>query len=137
MTKKGKVLIFFLLLLLLLISYLILTSESPAKLDSLSRQTKDEKIALSEENYMARIKESFLSFKELSEADGLTAEKITELKSKILALKVPAKFKELHINFILALTKLENYLIREDDREKISSQEMSDQLQADYNWLNN
>lgn len=136
MTKKAKVLIFFLLILLVLVLYLILTSESSTKLNDFSQQAQDEKIVLLEENYKAKAKEFLSAYENLIKDNNFTAEKITELKNKLLDLKVPAKFKELHIQFVLALDRMENYLSQKDEWERSDSLRMVNQLKADYSWLN-
>jgi hypothetical protein len=137
MTKKAKVLIFFLLIFLVLVLYLILTSESSTKLNDFSQQAQDEKIVLLEENYKAKAKEFLSAYENLIKDNNFTAEKITELKNKLLDLKVPAKFKELHIQFVLALDRMENYLSQKDERKRSDSLRMVNQLKADYSWLNN
>jgi len=136
MNKKLKVLFLLLAVLLLLVLYLILTSES-AREESRPAPAKNEAAVQLENNYTTKAKELFNDYSKMVQADSFTLEGLAALKNKILDLKVPTKFKELHINLVLALTKMENYLNSRNEQEKIFSQQMVNQLKADYSWLNN
>jgi hypothetical protein len=138
MQKKIKVLVFFLVILLILIIYLILTSESAKNLDNFSQQSRNEKMALLESKYQTRVKELFTVYETLAQDNNSAVEKFTELKNQLLILKeVPAKFKELHLNFVSALNSMEDYLKDKNQQGKIKSQQIINQLKADYSWLNN
>ena len=90
-----------------------------------------------ENDYKLKAKEFFTAYEALIKNNGFTEENLTELKNKLLGLKVPVQFKELHIKFVLALTRMENYLSQKDEREKSDSFQAINQLKADYSWLNN
>lgn len=139
MAKKVKILIFFSLILLVLILYLILTSESVKKIDNSSLQpAKNQTTALSEEDYKIKVKEIFTVYEKLAKDNGLTSEKVNELRNQTLSLKAPAKkFIELHTNLFIALTNLEEYLSQKYEQGKNVSQQMFNQLKVDYSWLNN
>jgi len=138
MLKKQKILIFLLLTLLVLVLYLILTSESVEKINVTEQsQLVEEKIAQLETNYQAQAKPIFIDYEKLAGENNITVDKITELQNKLLALKVPAKFKELHIQLVQALDKMENYLNQKKLEEKTSSWQMINQLKASYGWLDN
>ena len=135
--KQTKILIFLLLILLFLILYLIFTSESVKQTDNFDQQAKQANFALLEADYKSKAKEFFAVYEGLIKDNTFTEKNITELKDNLLALKVPAKLKDLHIRFVLALTKMENYLSQKDEREKGDSLQAINQLKADYSWLNN
>jgi len=137
MTKKSKVLIALLIILLTLILYLILTSASVMRVKNFSQQAKPENSVLLEADYQPKVKAVFTAYGNLIKDNDFSAGKIAELKDKLLGLKVPAKFKDLHIRFILALIKAENYLNNKIEQEKSDSLKAVEQLKADYNWLNN
>ncbi len=137
MAKKTKILIFLAAVFLTLALYLILTSESIQKNQVINQLTKDKKITQLEENYQAKSREIFKAYEQLIQADNFSPENIIEHKNRLLDLRVPAKYKELHLNLVLALTKMENYLNQKDAKEKTASLEMTNQLKADYSWLNN
>ena len=137
MAKKDNFLIFLLVILLVLVFYLILTSESVKRTENFSQEVKNNAAVALETNYKDKAKQIFADYEKLTQDKNFTNEKIAELKNKLLGLKVPTKFKELHIQFVLALTKIENYLSRQDEQEKSISQQITNQLKADYSWLNN
>ena len=137
MAKKSKILIFFLLIALALALYLVLTSESVKKDNGSGDQAQNQTSERLEEEYLPKSAELFKQFGDLISRDDFTAEKITELKNKLLELKVPAKFKDLHVKFFMALTKMENYLSANDEAEKAESRQTINQLKADYSFLNN
>ncbi|MDP2737090.1 MAG: hypothetical protein Q8O59_04940 [bacterium] len=137
MEKKAKILIFLLLILFFLILYLIFTSESVREAANPVPQIKQDSSVLLETDYKLKAKEFFIAYENLIKNNSFTEENITELKNKLLDLKVPVKFKELHIRFVLALTRMENYLSQKDEQEKSDSLGAINQLKADYSWLNN
>ncbi|MBU0722451.1 hypothetical protein KKA93_03285 [Patescibacteria group bacterium] len=137
MLKKQKILIFLLLIIFLLILYLIFTSESVKQTNSLNQWIKQDSSVLLEADYKPKAKEIFTAYQSLTENNSFTNKNIMELKNKLLDLKVPVKFKELHIQFVLALIKMENYLSQKDEQEKSDSSQAINQLKVDYNWLNN
>lgn len=137
MAKQAKILIFFSLILLALILYLILTSESIKKIDNPEPNVKSETGAAPAEDYQSKVKKIFTAYEVLARQGNFTAEDIVNLKSKLLALKgLPAKFKELHLKFISALDRMEDYLKQKDQQGKSASQQIFNQLKADYSWLN-
>ena len=90
-----------------------------------------------EDDYKREAAELFFRFEDYIKRNDFTAENTAELKDRALSLKVPAKFKKLHLKFVLALTEMENYLSTSAEPEKIASLEAVNQLKADYSWLNN
>ena len=137
MEKKAKILIVLLLVLLLLVLYLIFTSESVKEANNPALETKQDNSAMLETDYKLKAKEFFTAYEGLIKNNNFTEQNITELKTKLLELKVPAQFKELHIKFVLALTRMENYLSQKNEQEKSDSFQAVNQLKADYSWLNN
>lgn len=137
MPKKPKILIFLLLILFGLILYLILTSESIKPADNSNKELKPDNLAWLENDYKSRAGEFFTAYESLISHNNFTEKNIIEIKNKLLDLKVPIKFKELHLQFILAINKMENYLRLKDEQEKKHSLKAVNQLKADYSWLNN
>ncbi len=136
MKKNEKILILLLSILFFLVLYLILTSESVKQINNPEQQAKQTNLVQLEADYKPKAKEVFYSFDILIKNSSFNQENLAELKNKLLELKVPAKFKDLHIQLVLALTKMENYLNNKDEQEKIDSLQMVNQLKANYSWLN-
>ncbi|MFH1255001.1 MAG: hypothetical protein V1667_00810 [bacterium] len=136
MRRKQKVFIFLLLILFFLILYLILTSESAKLSNNPAEQANNENSVSLENEYKLKTKECFSVFENLADTGGWTPENTAELKNKLLDLKVPAQFKDLHIKFIMALAGVEDYLIRKNENGKSASLQAANQMKADYSWLN-
>lgn len=135
MPKKMKILIFLLLICFLLALYLILTSESADLSGNAALKHEQSGIVGVEEDYRIKAKALFASFGALAYKAGFTEENVAELKSKLLDLKVPLKFKELHVKFVLALAGIEDSLKQKNDAWKSESLRAANRLQADYGWL--
>lgn len=75
--------------------------------------------------------------RQAQDEEFLTALFIKQTKDQLLGLLVPTKFKDLHINLILALTKAEEYF-QDEDKEKLQeSQVLINQAKKGHEWLNN
>lgn len=133
---KKRILVIFLLLALTLVLYLVLTSESAEK-QIAGTPAENNRTASLENDYKPQAKELFASYEAMARDNNLNLEKISELKNKLLDLKVPLKFKKLHVDFVLALAKTEDYLNLKDEQERNASRQLVNQLKADYSWLNN
>ncbi len=137
MTTKAKILIMLLSFSLLLIFYLILTSE-PANKSIQNKKIISNSINSQqlETSYKEQVKPIMVRYSELIKGN-YTIDQVTQIKNKLLGLKMPAKFKNLHINLVLALTKMEDYLTNGENSQKVASQQIISQAKADYVWLNN
>jgi len=137
MTKKAKILIILFSFSLLLILYLFFTSEpinkkiEPDK-EVKSGTTKIEQLEISYRQQAQPIVANYLGLLK----NNYTIDQVSQIKNKLLDLRVPTKFKNLHINLVLALTKMENYLTGGKESEKVESQQIISQAKADYDWLN-
>lgn len=136
MIKKERILIMLILVFLLATVYLILTSKPIQKIDQSRLASDNNNIARLEEKYQAQAKNIFSDYEKLIANNNYTIEQITQIKNKLLNLKVPTKFKDLHINLILALTRMENWLINKNESEKIAGEQIINQVKTNYAWLN-
>jgi len=140
MTKKVKLfsLLILLSILLILVLFLIFTSASAKKTyNNTNRSVKNLAVPVSDEDYKTKVKAIFALYEARAQNKAFSIENVSELKNQLLGLNVPAGFKNLHLNFVLALTRLEDYLNRKDEQVENSSFQMFNQLKADNSWLNN
>jgi len=88
-----------------------------------------------EEQYRAEIKIKFDDFYSYLSSSTSDSGKLESIKSGILALRVPTKYKDLHLKLVLAIDKLENYgrLGKLDDKK--SSQNILDQIKIENKWI--
>ena len=86
--------------------------------------------------YQMEVKVIFNNYlRQAQDKNILTSQFVSQAKNQLLALKVPAKFKELHLNLVLALTNLEDYLIDGDEKKLQASDKLINQIRAEYEWL--
>jgi len=146
MTRKAKAIWFFMGLVFILFLYLIITSESikPDNKPS-EEETRQANIANLTAEYKVesgRILKSYLVLVEQTDVEGedelikiVSAEQVASIKAELLNLKVPAEFKNLHLDLVFAMTKMENYLTDNSFEEKIASQQLINQARVNHAWL--
>ncbi len=66
----------------------------------------------------------------------ITVDDVSRTKNSFLALKMPVQFKDLHLNLVLAMDKMEDYLVDGDEVKLRESQELIKQAKDEYEWLN-
>lgn len=89
-----------------------------------------------ENNYKAEVKLIFARFLVLAGRDDLSVLELRQVRDELLELKVPTKFKDLHLGFALAISRLENFLSGGDDKEKEISRDIIKKIKQDYDWIN-
>ena len=62
---------------------------------------------------------------------------IENYKNRLLDLKVPTAFKDLHLNLVLALDKAETYFTSKDKKKLAESEELIKLAKNNYPWLAN
>jgi len=137
MSKKLKILIVLSVIILALFLYLVLTSRpldggAGANVDNQADEIR-EKLVSDYKNSVSRI---LTDYWQLVQGKDIPAEEGEYLKNRLLELKVPADFKELHLNLVMALVKLEDYLKNGDEKKKEESGQLVNQASSDYDWLN-
>jgi hypothetical protein len=143
MKKYKKISIVFLVILLLIIFYLIITTE---KID-------DQKLSIIENNNLTENNEKPLDIKKLQDdytreiskfyseylliqkKENVTNKDLLEIEDKLLALKVPTEFKELHIKFILAISKMKQYLENNDEKKLEDSKNIIKEIKLNNSWI--
>lgn len=137
MSKKLKILVVLLVIILALFFYLVLTSQSLNGGEAVKGENESQKI---KEKLVSDYKNSanriLTDYWQLSQGKDVSAEEGEYLKNRLLELKVPADFKELHLNLVMALVKLENYWQTGDEGEKSESERLVNQAKLNYDWLN-
>ncbi len=140
MSNKTKILLALLIAALILVFYLVIQSKPLSRIPEQSNEQtqKIAKVDLEqlENDYKKEAKAILQEYSELIKKDDLKAEELRAARDKLLALKVPAKFKDLHLNLVLALAKEENSLVEGNKEEENSGQEAIDEIKANYTWLN-
>ena len=137
MTKKNKIILIFFIFAFFLVLYLVVTSEKTDKNKQYAGQ-KIQKVDLGklESDYKAEAKSILDGYSQLSNNNGIDINEVKQVKNNFLALKVPTKFKDLHLDLVLAMVKMENFLTSGANEEKIASQQIVSRIKANYAWIN-
>lgn len=133
-------------LILVTLSFIIIQLSSPAinkkivnvKEGNIIHKATVEKIDMAklEKDYEDNFKRIFSQFAQLASEEKINKEIVGTIKNETLALKVPTKYKDLHIDFVLALVKMENYFSGGDNKEEAASLDAIKRIQENYLWLN-
>ena len=137
MSKKEKILLFLLIMVLAAFLYLIITSESDVikNKEAVNLEKDDNYLEELRSNYKQKASEILSGYLELSEASNFNIEQINNIRNELLDLKVPAEYKDLHLSLILAINKMENYLLTGVEQIKIESWQIINRARANYKWL--
>lgn len=137
MSKNGKILLALLIAALFLVLYLIINSRPVVRTkDNAGSQVKKVDLMLLENDYKKEAKAILQEYYELIDKDDLKTEELRAVRDKLLALKVPAKFKDLHLSLVLAVAKIEKSLADDSKEGRIAGQEAINEIKANYTWLN-
>lgn len=86
-------------------------------------------------DYERRAKAAVNEYSGLEVKGNFTAGEIQKVKDDLLGLKVPAEFKDLHVQLVLGLTKIEDSLAAGDAKIQAEGQKKIEQAKAAYAWL--
>ena len=147
MSKKKIIFIFLTIVLLVVAVYLIRRSPTylidiPVDKQHLTEQdnnqTADKSIdmGLLTKAYQMEVKVVLNNYLRQTQDESLiTVDDVSRTKNSLLGLKMPAQFKDLHLNLVLAMDKMEDYLIDGDEGKLRESQELIKQAKEEYEWL--
>jgi hypothetical protein len=65
------------------------------------------------------------------------SEKVSTLRNQLMEVKVPTEFKDLHLNLLLALNKIDSYLDDRNEEEGLAGLDLISQAKINYEWLSN
>ena len=137
MSKNGKILLALLIAALFLVLYLIINSRPVVRTkDNAGNQVRKVDLMLLENDYKKEAKAILQEYYELINKDDLKTEELRAVRDKLLALKVPAKFKDLHLSLVLAVAKIEKSLADDSKEGRIAGREAINEIKANYTWLN-
>lgn len=111
---------------------------SSSKISGSAEQKEAPKVdqAALEDNYKIKAKSVVSDFAASMQSGQFAAGKIEQSREILLGLTVPAKFKDLHIELVLALDRMDEFVKTGDASKKTISEEMIAKAKANYEWLN-
>ncbi|MCG2701466.1 hypothetical protein L6267_04835 [Candidatus Parcubacteria bacterium] len=102
----------------------------------LSEYDKKIKNAISERGIADSDIEDIATSSELSYQERLDLlSEILDLKDRLLDLKVPTYFKALHLELVLAFSKMESFIESDIEEERINALNLIEQARNSYDWL--
>ncbi len=162
MTKQAKLLTVLSGIAMLLILYLFFTS-TPVVIKQTNYQVAKKTPAAEapinlvklEADYKANVKKALLDYDQILVAAGLDAEDslfndetnfvagdhemlaidLAELKISLMDLRVPAEFRDLHVDLVLSLSYLKQALENQDDLARAEGLTMLRGARSEYSWL--
>ncbi len=117
---------------LLVLSFVLYQPEK--KLETESQKSK--KIIQLENEYQQQAKMILADYRQIANLSSISSSEISVLRSRLLQLTVPLKFKDLHLDLVLAFTKTEDSLAKQDQKLANESQQLINKVLVNYQWLN-
>jgi hypothetical protein len=134
MNKKTRnIFILFIVLVLLVSIYLLLSYESSDR--PVAEEGIQQDAGAMAEKYTGQLKFLVADYREAISNDELDTEKIKNIKNSILDLMVPAQYRDLHVQIVLALVKMEEFVKNKDQAYKIESSNLINEALANNSWL--
>lgn len=134
MSKIIKIIIFLAIASALAMFVYLATQPKPIEQKNQSAVNFD--LGLLEKNYKIQVKlilDNYLRLMAQDEESELG--QISQAKEQLLSLKVPAKFKDLHLNLVLAMTQMEEYARDKNGNTKEQSGRIISAAKNQYEWL--
>jgi len=141
MSKASKLLISLIFLSFFAFLYLIITIEkeipfTPLKpINQKISKTPSINLQKLELDYQKNIKDILLVYLDLINNNSLSQEKIEKLKKELFALKVPPQYRNLHLQLVTAMNKMQEYLKSGDEKTKLAQEDIINDLRHQYQWL--
>lgn len=141
---SGKIVItFFLAVVFVLAIFFLNLAVTPANQDKISENNQPTKtqalkvdLVKLESEYKARTIVSLNGYLDLVQEQKLNREALEKIKNELLSIKVPTQFKDLHIDLVMAMVKMDNFLQDGKNDDKKISEEIIAKVKKTYPWLN-
>ena len=133
MDKKFKILLVLLAIAISVVLYLIVSTK-PVNHSGVDEVKKVDLVKL-EKEYKEDVVDIFNDYSALIQGDEWSVRQLEEIKNRLLDLKVPTSLKDLHLNFVLAVVKMESYLQSNEEKDRIDSETLINDLEEDFDWL--
>jgi hypothetical protein len=137
MSNKIKILLTLLIVAIILVFYLVIKSKPLSRIpEQPNEQTRKVDLKQLESDYKSEAKGILNDYSLLISKENLKVEEVKIIRDRLLGLKVPAEFKDLHLNLVLALAKMSESVNEAEVKEKEASAKLIQDLKAKYVWLN-
>ena len=134
MEKKHKIVLVLLAIAISAVLLLMITIKPNGNLNKGADIPKVDLVKL-ENDYKDDVSKLYNEYSILIKEVDVGSERLQEIRNSLLELRVPTSLKDLHLNFVLAVVKMEKYLISMEEEERDDSNTMVNELIEDYEWL--
>lgn len=87
-------------------------------------------------DYRIIVKKLVNDFLYLTDNNSLTIDKTKQIKNELLDLRVTDNYKNIHLNLVLSIAKMENFFNTGNNSDRLSSVEIINKTKSDNSWLN-
>ena len=77
----------------------------------------------------------FNNYLDLLESGEVTYQRLSDAKNRLLDLKLPTKFKDLHLYLVLAMANKESFLQTGNVEHNLESEKLIEKIKEDYDFL--
>lgn len=136
---KKNILLIILAIAVLLVLYLIFKFE-PAEIDNKNNKpgNQAQKIDLEqmEKNYKKEVKIILDDYLAILKKDDLKLGEVMAVRDRLLALKLPPEYKNMHLKLVLSASKIEEDIQSGEKNSIAEAIKIINELKANYIWLN-
>lgn len=138
MSKRLKILLLLLVVTASMFFYLLFTSKSLNQ--KLNNEVNNNFVNIEKTKeqmtteYKASVTKIISDYYNL-DISSTTVSEVEIVRENLFGLTVPAELKDLHLNLVMALTKMEDYLAGNNKEAREESEKIMDQAKLDNNWL--
>lgn len=136
MSSNAKISIATIMVIFTFVGLIAWISFNARALDQIANQQKKRQVDLVklDVNYRQQAKSIVSRFAQIG--NDAAEHQVIELRRELLALFVPGKFKQLHVNLILAMNERLDYIQKGDQSKKVASEDAINKARSEYSWLN-
>jgi len=139
--KDKKMLLIFIIVLLVVVGIIFAANQDRRK-EFVSEsaagnqdKTKENNVKI-EEEYRSGVRKVFSKLVEFEKKDEKSTATISEIKTELLNLRVPKEYKNLHVNILFSILKIEQYVSGGNPKEKAESEQYINRAKEENPWLN-
>lgn len=93
-------------------------------------------VRMNSSEYQSGVKDVFSRLRAIENGGQVDKESLMGIKNDFLALRVPAEFKDLHLQILLAISDVEKFIDKNDESGLLDSRKAISILGETYSWLN-
>lgn len=89
-----------------------------------------------EKDYKTSTAVAIRNFMDLDSSQKLNHEEVEKIKNELLALRVPTQYKDLHVDLVMAMVKMDIFFKDGKKENKLLCEKTIEEAKLKYSWLN-